>query len=548
LRVDLLVTGRIASLGGDAGFGWVEALAIAGGRVILAGDRAGVERTATRIRRRLDLPPDRFAIPGLTDGHIHLVDLALSADEVDLAAVATLVEGLARVRAAHLATRDPDAWLRGHGWDAVRWGGWPTADDLERAAPGRRVALWSHDHHAVWASHAALAVAGIDAGSADPPGGVIRRLDDGTPAGSLHETAASIVLRVVPRPSAERIDGALVRAGRALVALGLTAVHDPGEVSSDVDLGGGFGAYERLGAAGRLPIRIHASVRPESLGLAIERGHRSGQPLGGQGSRARVGWVKLFADGSLGARTARLLAPYEPDPGGDPPPGGPFGVHVTQPDEVRRLVRLAADHGIAAQVHAIGDAAVRSSLEALEAAGSRTPLMPRIEHAQLVDPADGARFARAGIAACVQPRDIRSDAANARRFWGARRAEHGAYAYGSLARSGAVLLFGSDAPVEPPDPWPAIASAVTRRDPTWDEGEAFVPSEAVTLARAVRAACLDAAVAAGERDRGRLVPGQRADLAVVPAAVFDEPVDPRGALETARPDLVLLDGEAVFER
>jgi predicted amidohydrolase YtcJ len=243
-----------------------------------------------------------------------------------------------------------------------------------------------------------------------------------------------------------------------------------------------------------------------------------------------------------------MLAPYEPDPGRGEPPGGPLGVHVTAPDEVRRIVARAADHGIAAQVHGIGDAAVRTSLDALEATVGRTPLMPRIEHAQLVDPADMGRFAGAGIAACVQPRDIRADADNAWRFWGARRVEHGAYAYGSLAHSGAVVIFGTDAPVESPDPWPAIASAVTRRDPTRAGAAPFVPGEAMILGRALRAACLDAAISAGEDDRGRLVPGQRADLIVVPAAAFDEPVDAYGPLETARPDVVVVDGEVVLER
>lgn len=548
MNVDLLVTGRIASLAGGEGFGWVEALAISGGRVVLAGRRADVEAAVGTAHRRLDLPPDRAVLPGLTDAHLHLADLARAAEEVDLASAGTLEEGLRRIGDAHAATPDPDAWLTGHGWDAVRWGGWPTAADLERVAPGRRVALWSHDHHAIWASARAIRDAGLDARSDDPPGGVIRRLDDGRPAGCLHERAASLVLRLIPPPSPEQLEGALVRACRELLGLGLVAVHDPGEVSSDTTLSGGFAACARLAAAARLPLRVHLSVRAESLELALERGLRSGAPLGGLESRARVGWLKLFADGTLGARTARLLAPYEPAPGAGEPPGGPLGVEVTPPDEVARLVARAAAGGIASQVHAIGDGAVRASLDALAPVAGRTPLRPRIEHAQLIDPADLPRFAGAGIAACVQPRDIRADAANAYRFWGAGRVERGAYAYGSLVRSGALVAFGTDAPVEPPDPWPAIASAVSRRAPEWAASEPpFVPAEALTLAQAIRAACLGPALAAGETERGRLTPGCRADLIVVPAAALEEPVDPRGALETTRPELVLLDGEVVHE-
>lgn len=547
MKLDLLVTGRIATFAGATGFGWVDAIGIAGGRVAIAGSVAEVRGAATIVGRRLDVPPDHVAIPGLTDAHIHLADLALAAEEIDLGDAPTLDAGLALIGRAHAATRDPDAWLNGHGWDAVRWGGWPTAAALESVAPGRRIALWAHDHHSIWASEAALRAAGIDASTPDPDGGVIRRAADGAPDGVLQEAAVPLVLRHVPPPAEEALDELVVRACRSLLSFGVVAAHDPGEVASDVDLTGGFAAYERLGARGRLPIRVHASVRPESLDLAIGRGARSGAPLGGEGSRATVGWLKIFADGTLGARTARMLAPYEPAPDAGEPPNGGYGVDVRPPEEVRLLATRAAAAGIATQVHAIGDAANRSALATLAAVGRCGPLMPRVEHAQLVDLEDLPRFARDGIAAAVMPRDIRSDRRNAYRFWGARRTEHGSYAYGSLARTGAVIPFATDAPVEAPDPWPSIVSAVTRRGPDDAPSDAFVPREALTLDRALRAAALDAAVAAGEPDRGRLLPGCRADLAVIPAAALVEPVDPRGALETVRPRLVLLDGVVAHE-
>lgn len=545
MKVETLVTGRIATLAGANGFGWVEAVAIAGGRVVAAGGRVEVEAAAGTIAHRIDLPPDTVAIPGLSDAHIHLADFALSADEVDLADAATLEEGLRRIGAADRAMRDPGAWLEGHGWDAVRWGGYPTAAALDRVAPGRRVALWSHDHHAIWVSGAGLAAAGITAASPDPAGGVIRREADGAPSGVLQEAAVPLVLGIVPPPEPDRLDRAIERAGRELLALGVVAVHDPSEVNADVELLGGFSAYERLGAGGRLPIRVHASVRPESLERAIDRGLRSGAPLGGEGSRARVGWIKIFADGTLGARTARMLAPYEPDPIRGIGPGDGFGVHVTAPEEIERLVARAGANGIVAQIHAIGDGANREVLRIL-AAAPRGRLLPRVEHAQIVDPADQVRFGRDGIAACVMPRDIRADAANAFAFWGPVRTEAGAYAYASLVAGGALIPFGTDAPVEPPDPWPQIASAVTRRDPRWGADRApFVGSQALSLERALRAACLDAALAAGEDDRGRLLPGDRADLVAIPAAALAEPVEPSGPLETCRPSLVLLDGELV---
>ena len=220
---------------------------------------------------------------------------------------------------------------------------------------------------------------------------------------------------------------------------------------------------------------------------------------------------------------------------------------MTEPEALRDLVDRAAAGGIATQIHAIGDAAVRAALDALEPTAGRLPFMPRIEHLQLVDPADRPRFAAAGIAASVQPVHLRSDAAQARRLWG-DRAERNGYAWLSLAATGAVLAFGTDAPVEPFDPWPGIALAVRREDPSWPAGTpAFGPDEALSIERALRAACVDPAVTAGERDRGRLTVGQRADVAIIPSAAVDDPAGPDGALASVRPSIVLVDGRVVHE-
>jgi len=330
------------------------------------------------------------------------------------------------------------------------------------------------------------------------------------------------------------------------------ACHDPGGVSPDPDLTASFPAYGRLAETGRLPVRVHACLREEGLGTAIERGISSGAILGEHAAgRARVGWLKLFADGSLGSRTAALLADYASEPDRPLPTERRRGVWMTEPAVLAALVQRAHGAGIVTQVHAIGDGAVRAALDALEPVADRggaSGLLPRVEHVQLLDPADRPRFAAAGIAASVQPVHLRSDAEAARRAWG-ERAEQSAYAWASLAATGAVLAFGTDAPVEPFDPWPGIALAVCRTDASWPAGQLpFGSSEALPLDRALRAACVDPAVSAGEYDRGRLTVGQRADLAVIPAAALDEPVEPGGALATARPDLVMLDGAVAFER
>jgi predicted amidohydrolase YtcJ len=549
MPLDLLITGRIATLAGRAGFGWVEAIGIRNGRIAFAGTEVELETRADPFTRRLALAPDEVAIPGLTDAHLHLAQAARALHQVDLTGAATLEAGLALVADRHAALADPDAWLDGHGWSADGWGRWPTADDLERVAPGRRVTLWAHDHHALLASHAALRTGGVSAETPDPAGGVIRRAADGTPEGVLYETAARLVSIHVPASEQKDLETGIETVCRELVSLGLVACHDPAGLAPDPDLAFSFPAYIHLAETGRLPLRLHASVRSDGLDTAIARGIRSGAVLGGDPDGwARVGWQKCFADGSLGSRTAALLEDIEPESEQPLPPDRRRGVWITPPQQLADLATRAAAAGIATQIHAIGDAAARAALDVLIPTAAGVPLMPRLEHVQLIAPADLVRFASGGVAASVQPVHVGSDAIVARRLWGAR-AESNGYPWASIARTGAVMAFGTDAPVESFDPWPGIALAVRREDPRWPVGTPpFGPREELSVDRALRAACLDPALSAREMDRGRLVPGHRADVVVLDAAVLDDPVEPGGALSTARPALVLMDGEVVFER
>ncbi len=546
MPLDTLLTGRIATLAGSSGFGWVEAVGIRDGRVAFAGSAVDLETRADPFTRRIDLPPEQVAIPGLTDAHLHLAQVALASRQIDLTTAATLADGLALIHDAHRAQRDPDAWLEGHGWDSDRWGGWPTADDLERVAPGRRVALWAHDHHALWASQAALALAEFT--GTDPAGGVVRRRPDGTPEGVLHETASRAVTVHIPPVQPDELAAAIVDAGLALVRLGVVACHDPGGVAPDPGLSYSFPVYARLADAGDLPLRVHASLRAEAVATAVERGLRSGQVLGAEPrGRAKVGWQKCFADGSLGSRTAALLEDIEPEADRPVPPAQRRGVWMSDREALAEQVARATAGGIASQIHAIGDAAVRAALDVLTTGARDQPLMPRIEHVQMLHPDDRPRFAAAGIAASVQPSHLGTDAAQARRLWGGR-AEAEAYTWRSIEETGAVLAFGTDAPVESFDPWPGLALAVRREDPRWPVGTPpYAPDEALTLDRALRAQCLGPAVSAREMDRGRLIVGHRADIVVIPSVAVDEPVKPGGPLATARPSLVLLDGEVVHE-
>jgi predicted amidohydrolase YtcJ len=547
MPLDLLVTGgRIATLAGDRRYGWVEAVGIKDGRIAFAGSAVELETRADPLTRRIELDPDEVAIPGLSDAHLHLAEGGIASDHVDLASSPTVEDGLGRIAEAH-ARLAPDAWLEGHGWNADRWGRWPTTDDLARIAPGRLAALWAHDHHALWASAEALALAGVDAGRVDSGGGIIRRNEAGTPTGVLHESAARLVVDLVPPPDQDRYEQLIERLARDLVRLGVVAVHDPGALSLQVGLGRGIAAYQALDERGDLPIRVHASIREEQLATAIAMELRSGDPLGPPGGRARFGWLKLFADGTLASRTAALLDPIEAEEGRPLPAGTERGIWLTEPERVAELAGRAADAGIATQIHAIGDRSCRASLGALEPTAGRAAVMPRLEHVQLLHPDDRARFANAGIAASIQPIHVRADAAVARLLWG-DRAETSGYPMRSLLDTGAVVAFGTDAPVEPIDPWPGLSMAVTRIDGSWPAGSApFGRDERISLEQALRAACLAPAVIAGELDRGRLIPGQRADLVVIPTEALTNPVQPGGALATARPRVVVIDGETAFE-
>jgi hypothetical protein len=546
--LDALVTGRIATLAGDSGYGWVEAIGITRGRVAFAGSAVELETRADPFTVRFELDPDEVAIPGLTDSHLHLADGGLALENVDLSQVASLDDGLALIRAAHdRSGARPDDWIEGHGWDADRWGGWPTADALETVASERRVAIWAHDHHALWASRAALDAAGITRDTGDPDGGIIRRNSAGEPTGVLHEAAARLVTSHARVADDERYDRLIATLADQLVSLGIVAVHDPGALALQEGLGAGIAAYRRLAERGRLPLRVHACIREEQIDALVETGLRSGDSLVPGLDRARLGWLKLFADGTLASRTAALLEPIEPEPDQPLPAGTERGVFITPPDRLAALASRAAAAGIATMIHAIGDHGVRAALDALEPTVGRVPFMPRLEHIQLLHPDDRGRFAAAGIAASVQPIHLRADAAAARRLWGAR-AESSGYTWRTLSDSGAVLAFGTDAPVEPIDPWPGLAMAVTRTAPEWPAGTPpFGPHEALSLERTIRAACVGPAVTARESDRGRLVPGQRADLVVLPIGALTEPVEPGGALATARPRLVLVDGAVAYE-
>jgi predicted amidohydrolase YtcJ len=452
------------------------------GRILAVG--AGAREAAGSGAEVVEL--EGRALPGLADAHLHLESLARLKMEVDLAGARSLGDALARVR-RHAGGLPPSAWVIGRGWYNDAWPdrGLPGRSQLDEAAAGRPCFLQRKDGHSAWLSSAALAAAGIGRDTADPPGGVIDRDAAGEPAGIVRENAMQMVQRCVPRPSEARLDAAMAAALRDLGRVGLTSAHS-------MDTPATFASLSRLHAARPLPVRITYNLPAPRLEHAERLGIRAG--LGDD--HLRVWGVKAFLDGSLGSRTAEML--------------DGSGVRVLAQDDLADVARRCAAAGLNLCLHAIGDGAVRRALDALEPlAGAWPRWRPRIEHAQCVDPADVVRFRRAGAVASMQPIHAVTDREVADREWGVRTS--GAYAWRTLLAAGAVLAFGSDAPVESADPLLGLDAATS-----WRRRVGWHPDLALTETQALRAYTWGAAYAAGMEDRlGRLRPGMLCDLTVV---------------------------------
>ncbi len=487
----------------------VSALAVRRGRIVGLGDTDEVRRLAGPRTQVLDLA-GRAAIPGLTDAHLHFVSYGLSLEEVDLAGTRSLDEALARV-AARAAATPRGEWVRGRGWDRNLWSppAFPGRQALDSAAPEHPAAFPSKDGHALWVNSLAMRALGIDAATPDPKGGRIVRDAQGEPAGVLLERAIEEFWRRVPAPGPEARRRAALAAGERALQVGLTGVHDCEGAEE-------MAALASLWREGALKVRVYAHLAREALPAALALGLVSG--LGDEW--LRVGHLKLFADGSLGSRTADMLAPYEGEPGNT-------GVTVLDDDELRAIVEEALRAGIAPAVHAIGDRAGRRVLDVFAATRplwAPQGLRPRIEHAQLLAPVDLPRPGALGVVASMQPIHAVSDMEMAEAYWGARSA--GAYAWRSLREGGAVLAFGSDCPVESLDPLAGIYAAVARRRPDGTPAGGWRMEQALTVAEAVRAYTWGAAYAAGEeRDKGSLALGKVADLVVLSGDILELPID-----------------------
>ena len=469
-------------------------------------------------------------VPGLVDAHGHVRSLGALQRMIDCRGLSK-EEILLRVRALS-GSAPPGTWIRGRAWDQNRWKdtAFPTAADLQAAAPRTPVVLGRVDGHALWVNAAALKAAGISKETPDPPGGRIERLKDGSPAGVLVDNAMELVTKAIPAPGKGEARKDVVAGLEACAKAGLTGVGEASG-SSLAELA----IYESLAREGKLPIRVYATVGPKDLDAAIARGPVSE-------GRLTIRAVKLYADGALGSRGAALLADYSDQ-------AGNRGLDVMAPVQLEKFAEKAFRGGFQPWIHAIGDRGNWQALDAYEKAleaAKPSDARPRIEHAQVVAPGDFERFAKLGVIASVQPTHATSDWSWAEARLGKDRVK-GAYAWRTLLKAGVRLAGGSDFPVEEESPLLGIYAGVTRQDLTGKPPGGWRPEEGLGRAEALRLFTSDAAYAEfAEKRRGRIEPGFDADFTVLDREIF-APGTPAGEILKAKVVMTVVGGEIVYK-
>ena len=445
----------------------------------------------------------KIMLPGFVDAHGHVMGVGFGALTLDLSDTSSLEEALQKIR-AFAAENETRPWILGRGWNQEKWGlgRFPTAAELDRAVGDRPVYLQRVDGHAGWANTLALKAAGITAATKAPSGGRIETLADGkTPSGIFVDAAESLMNAAIPAPRANERDLAFAEAQKVLHRFGITAIADMGTTIED------WQAFRRAGDNGSLTLRIMA------YGAGIDQtiliGGTNPSPWL-YDDKLRLNGVKIYLDGALGSRGAWLKQPYADDPGNR-------GLPLMPPAQLRNILVRAAQGGFQPAVHAIGDAANAEALSAITEIADSFPqdLRWRVEHAQIVDPADLPKFGQHGIIASMQPVHQTSDMFMAEARLGQDRLG-GAYAWNTILGLGGKLAFGSDTPVESPDPFAGLAAAITRANAQGLPPGGWRPQESVSREQALAGFTADAAYAGFAEGRfGRLLPGERADFILV---------------------------------
>ena len=515
---------------------WTEAVALAGGKIVFVGQSPEAEKYKDEGTKIIDLD-GKLVLPGFQDSHVHLISGGMELALCDLNDLQTKEEVLARVRA--YCDENPDKeWVTGGGWALpVFPEANPSKEELDGVVSERPAFLSAADGHSAWVNSRALELAGITEKTADPEDGHIER-KPGTnePSGTLREAAMGIVSRLIPEPTAEEYRNGL-RAGMALAnRFGITSII---EASADDRI---LETYAEFDRSGKLSVRVLASiyVDPAKGPAQVDELIRKREANRGRILKATA--AKIFADGVIESHTAALLEPYLDRPGD---PGKP----ILEAEEFNRLAVALDKAGFQIHVHAIGDRAVRMTLDAIEAA--RDENGPRdgrhhIAHLELIDPADIPRFARLGVVANFQALWAYPDTYITQLTEPILGPERSArlYPIGSVVRSGGLFAGGSDWSVSSLNPLDAIQVAVTRRDPQEPDGPAWLPEELVDLPTAVAAYTKNGAyLSFEENDRGSLEPGKAADLVVLDRNIFEVPAQEIHAVKVV---LTILEGKVVY--
>jgi len=482
---------------GDPAKPWAEALAVKDGKIAAVGSSAEISGLCGRGTKVFELP-GRFVTPGIVDAHLHFVSFGLYLERVDLRDLTSIAACRERVKAT-VAKKKPGEWIIGRGWNEHIWTDRrePNAKDLDDISPNHPVMLVRCCGHTVWINAVAMKLAGITRDAVDAPGARIERNAAGQPIGLCREYR-KIIEKVIPPPTLEERKAAGLRAQAEALRYGVTGVHTC-ETLAEWD------ALAALEAEGKLRIRVHHTLPPEE----VEKAKGRGVELGKGSDRLWFGQVKLFADGTLGSSTALLHAPYADD-------ASKTGLECLTIGEMRERIELAYRCGGDVAVHAIGDLATTNVLNAIEAARKRLPgaRRDRIEHVQLMHPADFDRFRAMDVVASCQPVHLHTDMLVAEKKWGMERCKYG-YAWQSMLKAGIGVQFGSDAPVEHINPLLSFHAAITRQNPAGEPKAGWFPAERLTLEETLHAfTAVPAWVSRKETTLGTLTVGKAADLTV----------------------------------
>ena len=487
------------------------AMAIAGGRIVYVGDSAGAMAYRTGDTRTMDLQGNTV-IPGMVDAHAHLAGLGAALRNVDLVGTESYEQVIERV-AARAREVPAGTWILGRGWDQNDWPDtrFPTHEALSRAVPDHPVVLTRVDGHATLVNAAAMREANLTSATTDPAGGRIERLAGGAPSGVLVDRAMDLVGRVIPPTSREELRASVLAAVAEANRWGLVGVHDAGVGRAVIDV------YEELAREGRYDLRNYVMIASDDSTLAhyFERGPQSGLHDG----RVWIRSIKISADGALGSRGAALHEPYSDEPSHS-------GLLLVPPERIEDVAVRALRSGFQLNVHAIGDRGNTVVLDAFQRALAAVPTEDhrfRVEHAQILTPADVPRFAEMRVIPSMQASHQTSDMYWAERRVGPERIK-GAYAWRTLLNTGVVIPNGSDFPVEQVNPLISFHSSITRQDAkNWPAG-GWYPDEKMTRDEALKSMTIWPAYAAFQDSvMGSLRAGKYADFVVLDRDIMAVP-------------------------